>query len=73
MIEMTKEERIRQLREKSTLSQSEFADKVGVPLGTLRNWEQGRRVPPDYVVALLETVFEKGEETDGNTERNETE
>ena len=73
MIEMTKEERIRQLREKSTLSQSEFADKVRVPLGTLRNWEQGRRVPPDYVVALLEIVFEKGEETDGNTERNETE
>lgn len=72
MVEVTKEERIRQLREKSALSQSEFADRVGVPVGTLRNWEQGRRVPPDYVVTLLETIFEK-EETDGNTERNETE
>lgn len=35
-------ERIRFVREAEKLSQSEFAAEVGVNIGTLRNWEQGR-------------------------------
>ncbi len=36
-------ERIKPIREAERLSQSEFAIEVKVNLGTLRNWEQGRR------------------------------
>ena len=36
---------IRGLREKFGLSQSKFASVMGISVGTLRNWEQGRRKP----------------------------
>ena len=31
------------IRSKTGLSQPAFAKSIGVPLGTLKNWEQGRR------------------------------
>jgi transcriptional regulator with XRE-family HTH domain len=34
-----------ELRQAKGLSQSELAKAVGVPMPTLRNWEQGRREP----------------------------
>jgi transcriptional regulator with XRE-family HTH domain len=37
--------RIRQLREAAGLSQPAAAMAAGVPVGTLRNWEYGRREP----------------------------
>lgn len=41
------------IREKNGLSQAAFAKRVGVPVGTLRNWEQGRRVPDGPARVLL--------------------
>jgi transcriptional regulator with XRE-family HTH domain len=38
-------DRLRELREKAGLSQAEVAERAGVPLGTLRGWEYGRREP----------------------------
>jgi DNA-binding transcriptional regulator YiaG len=35
------------------MSQPEFAASLGISLGTLRNWEQGRRNPDGPAVALL--------------------
>jgi putative transcriptional regulator len=37
------ETEVRALREQFGLSQDKFADLVGISVGTLRNWEQGRR------------------------------
>jgi transcriptional regulator with XRE-family HTH domain len=37
--------RMKRLREASGLSQPRAARAARVPLGTLRGWEQGRRVP----------------------------
>ena len=37
--------RIRAIRERTSLSQSEFAHLIGVSVKTLQNWEQGRRKP----------------------------
>lgn len=34
-------------------TQEEFAAMIGVPLGTLRNWEQGHREPTGPAKALL--------------------
>ena len=34
-------------------SQSEFALMIGVSVGTLQNWEQGRRTPDGPALALL--------------------
>lgn len=34
---------VRQAREKSGLTQAAFAERIGTPVATLRDWEQGRR------------------------------
>jgi transcriptional regulator with XRE-family HTH domain len=38
-------ERLQRLRLAAGFSQSQLAGKSGVPIGTLRNWEQDRREP----------------------------
>lgn len=38
-------------------SQEEVAARINAPLGTWRNWEQGRRVPNAMIVRLLELTF----------------
>jgi len=45
-------------RGKLGLSQEQFAAAFGVSLGTVRNWEQGRRTPDGPALVLL-TVIEK--------------
>lgn len=41
------------VRGKTGLSQSAFARRIGIPTGTLRNWEQGRRSPQGPARVLL--------------------
>jgi putative transcriptional regulator len=55
---------VRDLRRRSRLTQTEFAARLGVPVETIRNWEQGKRAPRGPARALLaviahspETVF----------------
>lgn len=45
---------IKEIREATNLSQSEFAKTYHIPLSTLRKWEQLVSFPPKYVVELLE-------------------
>jgi putative transcriptional regulator len=44
---------VKQLRERMRLSQPRFAAMLGISVGTLRNWEQGRRKPEGPARALL--------------------
>jgi putative transcriptional regulator len=55
---------VRDLRRRARLTQLEFAARLGVPVETIRNWEQGKRAPRGPARALLaviahspETVF----------------
>ena len=41
------------VRAKLKLSQSEFARMLGISVGTLQNWEQGRRQPTGAARVLL--------------------
>ena len=50
---------IKELRESTGLSQSQFAEKFHIPVGTLQHWEQGVRKPPEYVVYMLSILIEK--------------
>lgn len=45
-------DRVKALR--GSLTQQEFSKAYGVPLRTLQSWEMGDRVPPAYVLDLLE-------------------
>ena len=49
---------VRAIRQRQGLSQKAFAAKYGFALATLRNWEQGRRVPVGASRVLL-LVIEK--------------
>lgn len=51
---------IKELRERTGLSQSKFANKYGIPVRTLQGWEAGKRVP-DYVIRLLARCVEEDE------------
>ncbi len=55
---------VRDLRRRARLTQQQFAARLGVPVDTIRNWEQGKRLPRGPARALLaviahapETVF----------------
>jgi putative transcriptional regulator len=47
---------VRAIRERTSLSQSEFAHLIGVSVKTLQNWEQDRRRPAGPAVALLRII-----------------
>jgi len=63
-VEMEAFPAVRELRRRARLTQLEFASRLGVPVETIRNWEQGKRMPRGPARALLaviahapETVF----------------
>lgn len=47
---------VKKVRAATGLSQSRFAKVIDVQLGTLRNWEQGRREPTGPAKALLRAI-----------------
>jgi len=47
---------VRSIRERTSLSQSEFARLIGVSVKTLQNWEQDRRRPTGPAAALLSII-----------------
>ena len=47
---------VRDLRRRARLTQQEFATKLGVPVETIRNWEQGKRAPRGPARALLAVI-----------------
>lgn len=46
--------KIKDIREMTGLSRSAFSEKYGIPINTVRDWEQEVRRCPDYVNQLLE-------------------
>jgi putative transcriptional regulator len=47
---------VRDLRRRAHLTQQEFATRLGVPVETIRNWEQGKRMPRGPARALLAVI-----------------
>ena len=47
---------VRDLRRRAHLTQQEFAARLGVPVETIRNWEQGKRMPRGPARALLAVI-----------------
>ena len=57
MVMATTAERIKQLRKKHNLSQSDFAKMVGVKSNTVSTWERGTRRPDFNVLCRLSNSF----------------
>ena len=57
--------KIKSIRHSLNLTQKQFAEKYGIPLATVQDWEHGRRVPPTYIpymckkIANLESIIEE--------------
>ena len=47
---------VRDLRRRAQLTETEFASRLGVPVETIRNWEQGKRAPRGPARALLAVI-----------------
>jgi putative transcriptional regulator len=47
---------VRDLRRRTRLTQQQFAARLGVPVETIRNWEQGKRMPRGPARALLAVI-----------------
>jgi putative transcriptional regulator len=47
---------VKEIRKSTGLSQVRFAEMIDVQIATLRNWEQGRRVPTGPAKALLRAI-----------------
>jgi putative transcriptional regulator len=46
----------RRVRAATRLTQMDFAGRLGVPVETVRNWEQGKRAPRGPARALLKVI-----------------
>lgn len=44
---------IKDHRQASGLTQCEFSDLFEIPLDTVKNWDSGRRKPPNWVEKLI--------------------
>lgn len=57
---------IRELRDRTGLSQSGFSRKFGIPVATVQHWEQGVSSPPSYVPGLIEKILDYEQGRDGH-------
>lgn len=51
--------KISELRKIINMSQRQFSEHFGIPVGTLRNWEQGISNPPEYVFQMIFTAIRR--------------
>lgn len=56
---MTYAEAIKKLRKKMILTQTEFAELLGVTFGTVNRWENGTYEPTTKIKRKLQQYFEK--------------
>jgi transcriptional regulator with XRE-family HTH domain len=62
-------ERFKRLREEARMTQVEAAQRSGIPLRTLCNWEQGQRVPRlDHAMKLARALGVSMDELTGFNE-----
>lgn len=55
---MDDKERLKELRKVTGLSQVKFAEKFGIPIRTIQDWEYGKREVRSYVVDMMYKIIE---------------
>jgi putative transcriptional regulator len=49
---------VKELRKRTGLSQSKFANKFGMPPINISHWEQEVRKPPEYVTYMMKRILD---------------
>ena len=55
---MDSKDRLKELRKELGLSQAKFAERFGIPLRTLQDWEYGKREVRSYIVDMMYRIIE---------------
>lgn len=55
---MDDKERLKELRKELGLSQAKFAEKFGIPVRTIQDWEYGKREIRSYIVNMMYKIIE---------------
>lgn len=55
---MDDKERLKKLRKELGLSQAKFAEKFGIPIRTIQDWEYGKREIRSYIVNMMYKIIE---------------
>ena len=55
---------LKEVCEKYKITQTELAQRFGIPLRTVQGWYLGERKPPDYVVRMIVELLERATVTD---------
>jgi DNA-binding transcriptional regulator YiaG len=45
---------IKEMRQRTGLSQADFSMELGIPWRTVQNWELGTRACPEYLIKLID-------------------
>lgn len=53
---LTPARRVKALRLRLGLTQTGMTERFGIPRRTIQEWEAGRRIPPEYVLRMLEAL-----------------
>lgn len=53
---MSEKSSIKSLCERFSLTQSDFSKRFEIPYRTVQDWYSGRRVPPEYVITMIEKI-----------------
>lgn len=59
---LTPARRAKALRLRLGLTQTGMTERFGIPRRTIQEWEAGRRVPPEYVLRMLEALAAQSSE-----------
>ena len=51
--------KIKEFRQASGLTQSQFSDLFGIPLDVVKSWDSGRRKPPEWAEKLIIKELER--------------
>lgn len=55
---MNTQNMLKELRQRTSLSQAKFAKKFSIPLSTYEHWEMNVRKPPIYVVKMIALILD---------------
>lgn len=56
---------IKELRQRTGLSQSQFADYFEIPVRTIQKWERNGSTPPEYIPKMMERILDLEDKLNG--------
>lgn len=50
---------VKEICEKYGMRQTELSRRFNIPLRTVQDWHSGKRIPPEYVVQMIEELLRR--------------